>query len=299
MKGGAPRRWLGPALAGLLAVLPTLAAATPPSTLTLAGARDACPSPALVAASLWGLLRATRVTVADPGRVRIEDHGERYRIRVDADAREIEDPARDCAERARVAAVLIALTLDSPPVIAPPAPPPRANAPGPAALRLQAAAGALAVGAPGVDVTGGAELRLALGGARVGGTFGVAAGSPARLPLGPGSADVLRVPFDLGLYATVPIGRLEAVAEAGVVLAAVRVGARDVDQPRQLTRPEVGLRAAVGVRCWWHPRVGGFAAFAAQVVPSPDALLLDPLGVATRLPRLWLAFVAGVITRAP
>ena len=52
----------------------------------------------------------------------IEDLGETYRIGVGEAAREVRDPARKCLERARVAAVFLALNLPSEEPATPPPP---------------------------------------------------------------------------------------------------------------------------------------------------------------------------------
>jgi hypothetical protein len=289
----------------VVAAAPAGGLAAPPGSLQVRGQPGACPSAEQVTANLAGLLRRTRVTVGDRAKgpqVLVEDRGPSFRVHVDGGARDVEDHARDCAERARVAAVLIALTLDPPPVLAVPKPAPAPRPPGPAPFRFDAAAAALVAIAPGADagtLSGGAAVRFALGGARFGASLGVGAGSPARLSLAPGTAEILRVPFDLGGYASIGAGRFEAVGEVGLLVAVERIVARDVEQPQRFTRPEVGLRAGASCRYWGTSRFAPFVGLAAQVVPSPHELVITPRGVVATLPRVWLELVAGVAVRSP
>jgi hypothetical protein len=99
--------------------------------VTVAGHPGTCPAPAAVGAALGASVRAASVTLAPPdsatASARVEDLGPRYRVRVGGSERVIEDPGRDCGERARVAAIFVALTLFPPPggaaLVAPPATP--------------------------------------------------------------------------------------------------------------------------------------------------------------------------------
>ena len=103
---------------------------------------SACPRPQEVLAALRTLIPADRLdrrltaSGGAPFVVQLIDLGIRYRIVAAGSMREYRDEARDCAYRARVAAVFVALTLDPG---APPPPPPaapsssqRAEAPSPA-----------------------------------------------------------------------------------------------------------------------------------------------------------------------
>jgi hypothetical protein len=104
-------------LAVALAVPPATAAAAPPE-IGVRGPADGCPASGAVAVALAAMLPQARVLVggwdAAARVVRIEDLGERYRIAIAGATREEADPARDCAERARVAAVFVTLTLFPP-----------------------------------------------------------------------------------------------------------------------------------------------------------------------------------------
>src|SRR5436190_5216433 len=135
-----------------------------------------CPAREAVVAALLPVLgeEAMRTTA---GATRVSDLGDRFEVTVLGQTRQYPDATRDCAERARVAAVFIALAV-RPPVFAPPSPPsppavvrsvapppPPAEPPAPAAWR-SVAVGARFDGGPGdrsPGLTAGAELRVALG----------------------------------------------------------------------------------------------------------------------------------------
>jgi hypothetical protein len=116
----------------------------PPERLTRACARAAAPAVELV------------------------DLGAPFQVVVGGRVREYRDEARDCAQRARVAAVFVAMTIDPASIAAPPPPPPPpppAAAPGaPPGARLGVAAAVdSGLGSSGVVVQGGLDLRLAAG----------------------------------------------------------------------------------------------------------------------------------------
>src|SRR5262249_13371732 len=120
---------------------------------------------------------------ASVARIAIVDRGDEFEARVGAEHRDFPDAGRDCEERARAAAVGIALAV----------PPPRLGTVGPASFRVPSASASASV-APGVrrvelaafgiaDVapvgggvwTGGGGVRLVVGGERFSGSLGVAA----------------------------------------------------------------------------------------------------------------------------
>src|SRR6266498_3423098 len=107
-----------------------------------------CPSAEQVSATIAPLLGSSAARRWAEGAVRVDDLGDRFELAAAGQTRQYLDTARDCSERARVAAVFIALALN------PPAAPttPRVEAGPPAA-------------APGANAGGSAWwVRLALGG---------------------------------------------------------------------------------------------------------------------------------------
>src|SRR5689334_15407552 len=83
----------------------------------LEGDAAGCPSPRALGEALTRLIPSVEVTSASEAgvfRVEITDLGKRYRLRVGGGDRELAEPARRCEERARAAAVLVALVLQPP-----------------------------------------------------------------------------------------------------------------------------------------------------------------------------------------
>lgn len=98
----------------------SVARASEPPRLTLAVSSQ-CPSRELVDSELAPLLGDRALEVPTSANIAITDAGESYRIRVGTAEREVNDPRRDCQERAKVSAVFIALNLPN----RAPAPPPQ------------------------------------------------------------------------------------------------------------------------------------------------------------------------------
>ena len=121
------------------------AMAQPPSSLHVEGASEACPTPRGLTAELRRLLPQTRFETSPEAAVEqvlIEDLGESFSVSVAGETRRFDDPKRECAERARLAAVFVALVLDplhvpfaetkkEPPKPEPPPEPPPEPAPPP------------------------------------------------------------------------------------------------------------------------------------------------------------------------
>lgn len=157
-------RLLGPLL--LLFARPAAGDATGPIRLDVLARGAGCPSPAALASALSAASRrfviALDAAPADAAPVAVFDEGPVYRVLAGTVVRAYKDPGRRCDERARTAAVLVALTLDPPPVAMPhrddadleriladPAPPAAPPPPAPACPPVAAAPiAAVAVAAP-------------------------------------------------------------------------------------------------------------------------------------------------------
>jgi len=112
--------------AALLALAAATARAEPPASLRVVGDESACPNPSQVVGLLARLLQRTKIAPASGSAgvddASISDEGTNFRVTVARQERSFADPTRQCTERARHAAVFIALVLD-PPVVAEPAAP--------------------------------------------------------------------------------------------------------------------------------------------------------------------------------
>src|SRR5438067_1087137 len=101
----------------LVALLPDAGVAQARETVRISGPSE-CPPAADVARELRSILPRMRVVVAPngPSEVRISDERSRYRIAVAGSERELVDEGRRCEDRARAAAVVVALALEPPAV---------------------------------------------------------------------------------------------------------------------------------------------------------------------------------------
>jgi hypothetical protein len=255
----------------------------------------------------------TDVDVASVDReLSIQDLGERYTVEIRGRRREYVDDARDCAKRARVSAVFVALTV-APPDIAlpevpaepPPEPPaPRAPPPRIAVPRLEPTPrawwpeldlGALAAAAPRSDhslfVMGG-ELRLALASERWGLTAGASVSTPGTLELEGVRVRVARYPFDLGARVRWSGSVVAAWIDVGAVVSLLQVRAIDFVDPSSTSRWEPGARVAFTLASQgaWAPYLRVFT----DLVPAPPDVAVEPRGPIGKTPAVWVGLSIGV-----
>ncbi len=309
----------GRALAAALMALGIQRASALPPALQVRGDPAGCPSPVAVARALAPLLPGVPIQdQPNAMRVEVSDRGTSYRITLRGIVREFLDPPRDCEERARASAVVIALAVDplhlnlSPPPIVLPAtppppkalPPPPIPPPSPPAPPLKRslsliveAAGRGDFGLASGPSAWGAELRVVLGRGRWAGTLGIAGLAPTTLALESGLAvHLIRVPSDLSLRVTGRRGRFELAGELGLAGALIALQAEAT--PGLMRKPtqwlfDVGLRGAVAMRLHLG-RAIPFVSLAALVSPSAPELSVLPQGVIGRLPVVWLSLSAGI-----
>lgn len=274
----------------------------------------ACPARDAVLVALAPVVRPAADGRA--GAARVVDQGDRFDVSAAGQRAQYSDPARDCGERARIAAVFIALALNPPvlaPAAAPPhvAPPPSAEvaaAPAPT-VASPAAAWWWAVGAgarldattaghqpSSTVVTPGAEVRAALGRGAVG-LFAVAGAlGPSRARFDALSVRQTRFPLSLGATARVGApGTWQVTGDLGVALSLFSVRAQGLASASTETRLDVGARLAVGVRA---PAVAGghvvpFIELHSEFYPWPYTLEVEPLGDIGKTSRLWVGASAG------
>lgn len=276
-------------------------------------ARDACPSAPLLEQRLAPLLPGVTLAFGVPSQpspgarsASVNDLGERYTIEIAGLSRELEDPARDCVERARVAAVFIALNLAAKAAPAPAPVPPDEPAPQTepasepeAASRLQlglrlfgdgAYATALEHGALGGDAgawLGHGALRFAL-------TVGVL--SPARVSLAPepSAVSLLRIPVLASAEYVLRFGPVELGPALGIALDVLRLRGLSLERaqtalrlnPGLLLAADAGLRVSSALLVRLRAHATGFA--------RAYDLRVEPLGPLGRTPRLWLGTSLGL-----
>jgi hypothetical protein len=266
----------------------------------------ACPSTSAVWANVASLIGHERLPqVEPPASLVTHDLGERYVVAIGERRHEYVDAARDCTQRAQVAAVFVALTLVPPEFLLPASPAPSAPPPSPPArepwlrVELGPSLGVVVHDADDVHAVLGGALRVAVGGGRVVAVGGAGASLPTTSTLGGVHVREQRVPFDLGVRVRWrrPAAPLpwELGLEAGGVVTALRINRVG---GAATTVADWGARAGAILSLGNRrlvPFVGVFADM--SFAPRPVALVPDgPVGHAS-----WLrtGVTAGVAWRFP
>jgi len=280
-------------------LLGLLAAAVPSVAVT-----GDCPGAEAVTAALRSALGSdAKVGVSEPPRV--SDQGDRFSVAAAGQVQQYADPGRDCDERARAAAVFIALALNPP--LAPPGPAPTvrdapAPPPPPASARwLDLAVAARADGGPGqaVGPAIGAEIHAAAGWRWLGvaATAGILA--PSEGTYSSITVRQQRFPLSLALTARRDVSQRLAIAgAAGAALVPLTVRATAIDGGPSSTRLDAGIRLAFELRFRATPRLAPFVDLHAEFFPRAYELQVDPLGTIGSTGRFWLGVSAGVAFEA-
>jgi hypothetical protein len=281
-------------------LLGLIAAVSPPLPVAVTGD---CPSAAAVTAALGAALGSeAKAGAADVPRV--TDQGDRFSVAALGQSRQYADPARDCDERARAAAVFIALVLNPPAspapgvqdgavpqaaVVAPP--------PAPASERWidLAAAARVDGGPPETSATFGVEARTAAGWRWLGlvATAGVLAPTESRFS----SVTVRqqRFPLSVAITARREVSPRLAVAGAvGAALVPLTLRGEALDGASQAMRLDAGIRLAVELRIRATQRLAPFVDVHAEVFPRAYQLDVDPLGTVGSTGRLWVGTSIGL-----
>jgi hypothetical protein len=282
------------------------ATATEPELESLVVGPSMCPRPELVLAELATLLPPDRLStrlraLTGAPAVELIDLGVPFQVIVGGRVREYRDEARDCTQRARVAAVFVAMTIDPASIAASPAPPPPVSiaaasaAPAPAlpGARFDLA-GAVDAGVIASDrvAQGGLELRVAGGRRPLAFVVGAIALWPVDTNVGGVRLHQWRLPVDAGVRFRFAEGRLAPYAELGVCAAVLSERALDLAAANSRTTIELGVRGALGFRVG-ASRFAPFAALRAELVPIPPEIYALPQGVAGHTPYLWIGASVG------
>jgi hypothetical protein len=287
----------------------------PPSAPRIVAVGD-CPGADAIAQTVETLIPRRAIPAPRRGAgVNVADQGESYKVQVMVEGtihtRLYRDVGRDCAHRARVAAVFVVLTLmppelvmESPPAPSPPplvAPPPAVvTAPQPPAAQRPAwrtslaLAGVLDVAPAVLDapsiVSPGGELRVGLQKGRLAGELGFGIQPGAGFSLAGLNVRQRRVPVDVSVVFRQPLrGAIELGAAAGLAGAVFEVEGLDAPVRGEGTRIDLGARGAVEIRVAGASR--RFAAFIgahAIYFPRSYALATTPTGVVGHTPSLWI-----------
>ena len=279
-----------------------------------------CPGADAVAQTIETLIPRRAIPAPRRGaEVNVVDQGDSYKVQVVVEGtthtRLYRDLGRDCAHRARVAAVFVVLTLMPPELLmeSPPAPlpPPLASPPAvvvapqpppiqpPAWRPSLALAGVLDVAPAVLDapviVSPGVELRLALRKGRLAGELGLGVQPGAGFSLAGVSARQRRLPMDASVAFRQPLrGALELGAAAGVAGAVFAIEGVNPPVRGEGTRIELGARAAVELRVVSPSRrLVGFIGAHAIYFPRSYELATTPTGVVGHTPSLWVGGQLG------
>jgi hypothetical protein len=274
--------------------------AAPPRTLHVQGVPEACPNPRTLALELGRLLPQTRFETGSEGAtdsVRIDDWGDSFSVNIGEETKRFEDPERECIERARLAAVFVALVLD--PLIVPSLetksePPPIDQA---SAVDLELGP-LLWVGAASTSTNlpraGGVGGRLRLG-RSVAVSLGVAGFLPAHLEYENAQVEAVWTPVDLSLRLGQRWGAWELSGELGPIAAWLSIAGQGVQAARSTTRVEVGGRLGASVRFWASGSNAVFVSAHGAFFPRPYRLELAGYGEVGRTPTLWLGTTVGAV----
>jgi hypothetical protein len=309
------RRALAVALClGLTGASPVHAQAPRPLGLRI---KSACPGRDLVVSELTPLLRGYALSDSADSFAEIEDLGDSYTMNVAGASREVRDPGRQCLERARVAAVFLALNLPSPspsPSPSPPAPPkaaPRQQSPDssepdvapravpprdPRAFEVRPFALAESAWGAGVASTGvglaasfrrGSMAVTLLGAATTSTTPYQNNGEPTHFEL-------RRLPLAALLGWEASLGMLGLGAETGLALDVLRFDGKAVPHAEQALRLNPGLRLNAVLR------VRASRLLSAELMPIvawfPRTYLVrvEPATLLAETPRFWLGVSLGL-----
>jgi len=298
------------ALASMLLGLARAALASPPRELAVSASGE-CPAAERVQRQLMPLLVDTSVFVGPRSTaetVWVADAGEEFRVKVRDVERVIANPVRDCEERARIAAVLVALVVDPPLPAAdsgapelelPPAPPASSPPPAPSEpwswAAMAGATVALAPGSEGSRTWGAGPLVRGQLGQR-GWDLALTAAfvSPVSLDLENGGVRLTRAPLDLSGSLSWGGSELRGVLGAGLAGDLLHLEGTGVAQAQSSLRFDVGLRAHVGVRFRFGAKVWGVTEVSGTYFPRPYEFEVPPHGVVGHTPAYWLGAAIGV-----
>ena len=265
-----------------------------------------CPSGKLLRDQLAPLLAPGAQLAIDtdapaPGAIvaALRDQGDLYEVRVGEVTRELDDPARACVERARVAAVFIALNVQQRSDGA--APSERDGRDGEDArlgVELELfAAGACASAIDRAAPSGGAGVRLTLDAWRFG--FAAALVAPVEIALDPaqgvnGDVALLRVPLALSAAYLWNSSGVQLGPSLGLALDVLRMRGQNVLDAQTELRLNPGVLLAAELRAPLGRALAAVLRLSASAFPREYRLNVDPSGRLGGTPQLWFAASLGI-----
>jgi hypothetical protein len=309
------------------------AGAQPTRTLLLSA--DACPSAALVRDMLAPLIPDTRVLIAPEAsaeatfaEARLRDLGSDYVIELHGAERRQHDPGADCSERARVAAVFIALNLPGAKRVSSPQAASAAEQSGSATAPAPAATAppqdhAATTPRTTAQSSDGRPLRVGIGAsalvafapepqsAVVGGSVGVwarrglwqlelsgGATGKSELPIEPaapgGSAALWRFPLAASAAVLWRVSRFELGPSLGFALDLLRARGDEVARPERALRANAGVQLAALGRLRLTERLALVMTLSGSFFPVNYELRVEPQARSAETPGFWLAAQLGL-----
>ena len=281
-------------------------------------AGDACQRAALLRQQLTPLLAVDvelrfeggEPTELAPGQARVRDRGDSYSVYTRDLAREIDDPLRDCLERARVAAVFIALNVKPAPKPVPepepepefepePEPEPESE---PESDRvgfgvMLFGGGAYASELDRIAPGAGAGAWVAHRGWRFVLSAAVLASAELELAssetLTGGAVDLMRMPFNLTAGYALRAGPVEVGPALGLAFDLLRLEGVGVEDPQTELRANTGFLVAGDLQVRILPQLSGVVRVGMSWFPRAYDLSVDRAGRLGRTPRLWFSATAG------
>lgn len=259
-----------------------------------------CPLGADVDAALAQLLRK-KVDRPASSTVTLRDQGASWSVEVAGRSATYSDPARDCSERTRIAAVFAALVLEPPeledavPEASIDKPKAPAPPPSPGIHRLDLAPEFLlspAMGGRNTALTWGGSLRWLVAGVRYGMTIGLGAGYPAVVKVPGYEASLGRVSLDTSAHVRWHSDSVEFAMEMGPYGGLLLARGRGLYDNATSTHIDAGGRLGVRIAAKGR-RFSPFLAFKAEVSARRFSLVVDPSRDVGSAPRVWLGLMAG------
>ncbi len=288
-------------------------AADPPATSaapTIGDRARTCPTREAVAAALSPAVAHLRPDLDPlPTDFRIADLGDAFEVTAGGQTQRYADAIRDCPERARVAAVFVALAMNPPSIEPPPAP--AAAAPPSSVQEIRPATAReriwLSLGlaarldravAGGSDTTSGTAAGGEIGVAVGRGFLGLEAMAGALTPTESviGSVRVREQRFPCSLSAAVrrrASEHLEVRAGVGASLTPLTLRGQGLETTQPVTRFEVGARLALELRVLARA-FAPFASLHLEYFPRTYELAVAPLGDVGSTAPLQIGLAAGV-----
>jgi hypothetical protein len=290
---------------------------------------DSCPTREATLAAVDALLGHSAIRSEDLEQVTVTDSGTSFSITVKGRVREYTDNARDCGQRARIAAVFVALTLAPPDIAglgedstttkpetssnessAAPAqttpPPTQARSQRPASTPVlapitehsyaQVELGAKIALSPiddPVRTSWGAQSRFILSGPRWGISLGLDVPARSTFDLGTLRVQQSRYSADVTLRYHWDVAHVRTALDVGPLLSLLQLKLADVPSANRVSRWLPGLRVGAAVT-WFGYFIAPFVGADVHFLPVRIPIAVEPEGVVGYSSAIWLGVTLGV-----